>query len=201
VNASYFLPFAGGSPGGDDYYPKIGDPVNVSGAEMSAGETQSPVETDLDIRVNAIVCFSGLRVDIADGQVCPQGHTDGVAAGPRLLAAGQRRSFRTFDNNYAVMRHPRSAMGVTADRRRAWIVVVDGRQKGYSDGATLDELTDIFVSLGAAEALNLDGGGSSTLVVEDEAGAAVILNRPIHTGVPGRERPVANQILLVAAGD
>jgi len=197
VNASYFLPFAGGTPGGDDFYPQVGDPVNVSGAEMAGGQIISPVETDLDIRVNAIVCFTGLRITIEDGQVCPDGVLDGVAAGPRLLATGQRRSFLSFDNNYAATPAPRSAIGLSPDRRTAWIVVVDGRQKEYSVGASLNQLTDIFIELGANDAINLDGGGSSTLVVADAAGAPVIVNRPIHSGVPGRERPVANHVLLL----
>jgi hypothetical protein len=197
VNASYFLPFAGGSPGGEDYYPHEGDPANASGAVVASGGVASPVETDLDLRVNAILCFEGLAIAIADGQVCPAGFSSGIAAGPRMLASGVRRSFETFDNNYAATPQPRTAIGISADRKRAWIVVVDGRQKGYSDGATLAALSTLFLELGASDAINLDGGGSSTLAVAGEDGAAQVINRPIHTGVPGRERPVANHLVLV----
>lgn len=197
INASYFLPFAGGSKGGDDYYPHEGEPVNASGAVVAAGAVASPVETDLDIRVNAIVCFERLAVVIADGQACPVGYSSGVAAGPRLLADGARRSFAAFDNNYAATPQPRTAIGVSADGRRGWMVVVDGRQEDYSAGATLQALTDLFVDLGASNAINLDGGGSATLVVAGEGGQPRILNRPIHTGIPGRERPVANHIALI----
>lgn len=197
INASYFLPFAGGSPGGDDFYPHEGQPASASGAVIAAGTVVSPIETDLDIRVNAIICFERLAIAIADGQACPVGFSSGVAAGPRLLAGGERRSFAAFDNRYASTPQPRTAMGVSADRRRGWIVVVDGRQDGYSDGATLNALTELFVELGASDAINLDGGGSATMVVAGAGGAPRILNRPIHTGVPGRERPVANHIALV----
>lgn len=199
INASYFLPFAGGSPGGEDYYPHEGQPVNASGAVVAEGAVVSPVETDLDIRVNAIVCFERLAIRIADGQSCPAGFDNGVAAGPRLLAAGSRSSFAAFDNNYATTPQPRTAIGVSADGTRGWLVVVDGRQAGYSEGASLQALTNLFVELGASDAINLDGGGSSTLVMSGEGGAPVIVNRPIHTGVPGRERPVANQIALVVS--
>lgn len=199
INASYFLPFAGGSPGGDDFYPKVGDPVNVSGAAVSSGAIVSPVETDLDLRVNAIACFRGAQVLLADGQTCPTRFTDAVAAGPRLIAAGERRSFIAFDNRYASTPHPRTALGVSADGATLWIVVVDGRQAGYSVGATLQELTDLYLALGAREAINLDGGGSTTLVVRDDNGAPRLLNRPIHTGIAGRERPVANHIGLFVA--
>ncbi len=199
LNASYFLPFAGGSPAGDDYYPKVGDPVSVSGAAISGGRVVSPIETDLDIRVNAIVCFAGLRIAIEDGQSCPAGYPDGVAAGPRLLASGVRRPFTAFDNNYAVSAHPRTAIGVDKTGGKAFIVAVDGRQADYSVGASLDQLTDLFIGLGATEAINLDGGGSTTLTVAGKSGTPILLNRPIHTGVPGRERPVPNHIVLLPA--
>jgi hypothetical protein len=197
INASYFLPFAGGTKGGEDYYPHEGQPVNASGAVIAGGVVVSPVEPDLDLRVNAILCFERLAIAIADGQTCPARFANGVAAGPRLLADGERRSFAAFDNNYAATPQPRTAMGLSADGRRGWIIVVDGRQAGYSEGATLSALTDLFVELGASNAINLDGGGSATLVVAGENGAPRILNRPIHTGVPGRERPVANHIALI----
>jgi exopolysaccharide biosynthesis protein len=49
-------------------------------------------------------------------------------------------------------------LGLDARRRLAWLVTVDGRQPGFSEGANLDELTDILISLGARDAINLDGG-------------------------------------------
>lgn len=73
------------------------------------------------------------------------------------------------------------------------MVVADGRQPGYSAGMTLDALTAVFEQLGAHAAINLDGGGSSTLAARVD-GDVRALNRPIHTGIPGRERPVANQL-------
>ena len=194
VNASYFLPFKGGSKGGEDYYPHEGQPVNISGAAISGGKVVSPVETDIDDRVEAIVCFDKARVEIKDGQVCPNGFADGVAAGPRLLTDGRIDSFEAA---YSANRHPRTAIGVSADRKRAWIVVVDGRQPD-AVGASLPELAQIFAELGASDALNLDGGGSTTLAAEGADGKPVLLNTPIHTGIPGRERPVANHILLFA---
>lgn len=69
-------------------------------------------------------------------------------------------------------RHPRTLIG--ADRRGdVWLAVVDGRQPDHSLGMTLPELSRLAARLGLREALNLDGGGSSTLVVRDE-----VVNRP-----------------------
>lgn len=197
VNASYFLPFFGGSPKGDDYYPHDGEPVSVSGAAIGGGRVASPVEIDQDLRVSAILCI-GRRTDIRTGQRCPAGTRDAIAAGPHLLQGGQ-----VVPLHRALVaeggKGPRTAFGLSADRRRAWIIVIDGRQKGYSMGADNTALIALFRELGASDAMSFDGGGSSTLAVAQGRGASV-LNRPIHTGVPGRERPVANELLVFAAG-
>ncbi len=198
VNASYFLPFKGGSKGGDDYFPHIGDAVGASGASEHMGQTVSPVEPALDERVNVIACFDGPVLFMADGQTCPDGYPESIAVGPRLLKAGVEQSYDAFGIGYATKRHPRASLGVAADGKTAWILVVDGRQADYSVGASLHELAEIFLSLGASDAMNLDGGGSTTLAATIE-GEGTLLNRPIHTGVPGRERPVANQIAVFAA--
>ena len=194
VNGGYFLPFAGGSPGGDDYIPQPGQGTDVSGAAIHNGRIVSPIEPDLDRRVNAILCiWREAKVVIMDGQDCGPRVREAMAAGPRLLRDGRRLSYTAFDATYGAARHPRTALGLDARRRLAWLVTVDGRQPGFSEGASLDELTDILISLGARDAINLDGGGSTTMVVESASGH-LVLNRPIHTGVPGRERPSANHL-------
>lgn len=88
-------------------------------------------------------------------------------------------------------RNPRTAVGFTADGK-ALLVVVDGRQAGYSVGMTLRELADVMVNLGAVEALNLDGGGSTVMTVNGQA-----VSRPSG----GLERPVANAMLVLPGAD
>lgn len=84
-------------------------------------------------------------------------------------------------------RHPRTAIGISRDGRKLYFAVVDGRQVG-SVGVTLDELANLMVRLGAYDAINLDGGGSSTMVVNGR-----IVNSPSDlTG----ERPVSNAIIV-----
>lgn len=97
---------------------------------------------------------------------------------------------------FAAARHPRTAVGIARDGRRLLLVVVDGRQKPYSDGATLRELADIMRALGARDAINLDGGGSTTMVYADpgNAGELRIANRP--SDAVG-ERPVADALAIV----
>ncbi len=89
---------------------------------------------------------------------------------------------------------PRTAVGLNRAGRQLVIVIIDGRQPGYSEGATLAELAQILKEQKAFSAMNMDGGGSSTLVIQGENGEPVVLNSPIHQGIPGNERPVGNHL-------
>lgn len=97
--------------------------------------------------------------------------------------------------SFAPVRHPRTAVGLAHDGREMILVVVDGRQKPYSDGMTLRELAELFRSLGASQALNLDGGGSSTFVLADSTAPSGlrIMNRPSDKV----ERAVGNALAIV----
>jgi len=90
--------------------------------------------------------------------------------------------------SFGEQRHPRTAVGITADGRLLW-VAVDGRQAPYSDGMSLAELADLMERLGARDAINLDGGGSTTMVVR-----GAVVNRPSDAA---GERPVGNALVLV----
>ncbi|MXZ01684.1 phosphodiester glycosidase family protein, partial [Candidatus Poribacteria bacterium] len=82
---------------------------------------------------------------------------------------------------------PRTALGYNADT--LFLVVADGRQPKYSTGLTLYELASILIELGATEAINLDGGSSSTFVVND-----TVVNKPSGQ----QERDVLNAIFITA---
>jgi hypothetical protein len=107
---------------------------------------------------------------------------------PELTAPGQ--------STFVTARHPRTAIGIARDGRRLLLVVVDGRQAPYSDGMSLRELADLMLALGAREALNLDGGGSTAMVVgsPDSVGAFRVANRPSD---PTGERAVGNALGIV----
>ena len=94
-------------------------------------------------------------------------------------------------------RHPRSAVGLSTDSRTLYIFAIDGRQEPHSRGVTLAELADIFIQFGAHNAINLDGGGSTSLVIKDPAtGVFSIANQPSDLStlkLPVRiERPVVD---------
>jgi hypothetical protein len=76
------------------------------------------------------------------------------------------------------VRHPRTALGLDAEGRWLTLAVVDGRQKGYSEGMSERELAEFMAELSCADAINLDGGGSSVMLLEDATGRLEIKNRP-----------------------
>jgi len=110
---------------------------------------------------------------------------DAIGGNPTLVERG--RVVVPRGSSPFFRRHPRSGVGTTADGR-ILLVTVDGRQPGYSVGMKLRSFARLFVSLGARWALNLDGGGSSTMVVRGK-----VVNRPSD----GSQRPVSSAILVL----
>lgn len=135
------------------------------------------------------------------GEIAAAPAGDLVQAGPRLVAAGRvvvdddREGFSAgsgqFDSDITAERHPRCALGFSEDELFA--VCCDGRRTGVDAGLDLGELARLLVSLGATDAINLDGGGSATLVHRGH-----LLNRPYSTvDQPGPEsRPVVTALLF-----
>ncbi len=112
---------------------------------------------------------------------------DAIGGAPLLLLDGAL----TGQCNSGCGRQPRTGVGVTASGK-ILLVVVDGRQAKWSLGPTIDELARIMRDLGAVTALNLDGGGSSTMVVNGE-----VVNRPSD----GHERSISSAILILPGPD
>ena len=96
-------------------------------------------------------------------------------------------------------RHPRTGIGFSYDKRFLYFVAIDGRQRGYSDGATYEEIGEALRFCGAYQGLNLDGGGSTTMVVAGEDGVPTVLNSPVN-GTPDKLRRNGNSIGVKAYG-
>jgi len=91
--------------------------------------------------------------------------------------------------------NPRTAAGLSKDGRTLWLIVVDGRQENVSEGMTLAELAALGRRLECWDLLNLDGGGSSTMVLEDSrSNDWSVVNSPVGSGSPGSLRLVANNL-------
>jgi len=98
-----------------------------------------------------------------------------VSGGPLLLWQGRRLEEpekESISRVFFLARHPRTAVGVRADGTLLF-VTVDGRRPDKSVGMSIPELTDLMLELGSVSAINLDGGGSTTMVIEGR-----IVNRP-----------------------
>lgn len=178
VNGDGFTPWYNNSL--FDFYPHIGDPVKPNGFAASRGKPYSDgIEPTLYISINNVVQFGS-----------PRGKIYNAISGDRMLIIDGALAADLPDELPA----PRSAIGYDHGPSKVIIIVVDGRQPFYSEGATLQGLAELLIYYGAEFAMNLDGGGSSTLVVSGPFGTAKVLNSPINNHIPGRERPVANHL-------
>ena len=86
-----------------------------------------------------------------------------VSGSDHIVTDGQPT---TDDREFSTTAHPRTAIGFT-DHNTLLLVTVDGRQPGFSEGIPLNELAQLMIELGAVQALNLDGGGSTTMAIAD----------------------------------
>jgi hypothetical protein len=122
-----------------------------------------------------------------------------VGGGPRLVTSGRVRvrsaaegfaplSAPWFYGSFVAGRHPRTLAGVRSDGTLL-LVTVDGRRPGWSAGVTLPEAARLMQSLGARDALNLDGGGSSAMTVRGR-----VVSRPSD---PSGERPVSDALVVL----
>ncbi|HEX5222153.1 MAG TPA: phosphodiester glycosidase family protein [Verrucomicrobiae bacterium] len=118
----------------------------------------------------------------------------GLSGGPVLIRNGKRQKIQAevdaaYEFSSMLEQHPRSAIGW--NDTSFFLVEVDGRQKDLSVGMTLDELSTFLAKLGCTEAMNLDGGGSSTLWYDGE-----VKNNPCD----GYERTIANSLVITKKG-
>jgi exopolysaccharide biosynthesis protein len=114
-----------------------------------------------------------------------------VGGGPQLIKSGKIAITDVQEKmtapGFATDRHPRTAIAKLGSGKLI-LVTVDGRQAGLSVGMSLQALSELLLEFGAVEAINLDGGGSTTMVVQNK-----VVNRPSdQTG----ERPVSDAILV-----
>lgn len=184
INGDAFTPWSDLGPLG--YSPKAGEAVTPTGFAASRGTIYSQdtdEEPTLYIYQNNKASMNSLVGKIYNA----------ISGNALLLWNGEATS--GLDDGEA---EPRTAVGLDRPGRRLVIVIVDGRQPGYSEGATLAELAQIFLEHKAFRAMNLDGGGSSTLAIDVGGGQVQVLNSPIHQGIPGNERPVGNHLGISA---
>jgi hypothetical protein len=175
-------------------YAPLGE-LRIGGKERSSLAFDRPWHA-----VRACIQIEGGRLRIARRDQLPANpEGDLLQAGPLLVTDGASvidgadiegfsAGAHQFDSDITVGRYPRAALGISGERLLA--VACDGRTRRDA-GMTLGELADALVKLGASEALNLDGGGSASLVhsgrlrnrPREEHGADLLGGRPIVTAI------------------
>ncbi|HIZ33675.1 MAG TPA: phosphodiester glycosidase family protein [Candidatus Bacteroides merdigallinarum] len=130
---------------------------------------------ELDMRVNGAVQTDKGRLKILPWSKDIENYhcaKDVLASGPMLLQQGKASNWEACDSLFIHTQHPRSAVAVKKDGT-TWFVTVDGRAPGHANGMSIPELAHLLRILGGYDALNLDGGGSTTLWLEGN-----VINHP-----------------------
>jgi hypothetical protein len=184
INGDKFYPWWSHSPA--DYYPHVGDPVAPVGFTASKGKVywigdmeEVGIEPTLYVNRRNVLSFNNQ----------PNRVHNAISGEQMLILKGEIVS--NLDDEDL---EPRTALGTNRNGRFLYLIVVDGRQPFYSAGATFQDLAELMVDQGVHAGMSLDGGGSSTMVIEGENGKPKILNSPIGSYIPGRERPVGNHL-------
>lgn len=161
-----------------------GDLVRISDYAASRGRVYSPKKT-----AQPVVHF-GKKNQVGFNKEV--GQVFNAVSGDRMVVVNGK----VVKNLAAQVPNPRTAIGLNRNGRWLTLMVVDGRQPDYSEGVTFPELAGLLISYGVHNGANMDGGGSSTMVIRGFDGKARVLNSPIEMNKPGKERPVGNHLGL-----
>lgn len=125
-------------------------------------------------------------------EILPYGSIDEAVGGGTVLCRDGKVFKFTSD---IAGRHPRTAAGVSEDGKTLFLVTAEGREAN-TPGMTQAELAELMLSLGAYNAINFDGGGSTEMVARSDTGNIEIVNTPSE----GTERPISTALGLASKG-
>jgi exopolysaccharide biosynthesis protein len=199
--------FYNANPGGADPTSE-GLPCEVYGLQIASGVVVS-AETSADYSGDpraASLLFSTNKQPMFVFRNLPPGtNTAGIYAaltgyypivsnGVNIGAA----AINSYPDDFIHQDQPRTAYGVSKDNRYFFIMAIDGRQSGYSDGALDVETAYWMLESGAWNAINMDGGGSTALYMSDSTGNPVGLNHSSYLAGYGRERYIGSHVGVFA---
>ncbi|MCR4921528.1 MAG: phosphodiester glycosidase family protein [Bacteroidaceae bacterium] len=178
---------------GSYFNMKVGN--SVCFLKLDGEVLDSTMRSEFTLRVTGAVRTRHGRLKIipwdrATEQSYRKRHGSVLASGPLMLQGGKYADWSMCTQSFIDTKHPRSAIVVTK-HHRVLLITVDGRAEGKAIGMSIPELAHLTKVLGGETALNLDGGGSTTLYLDGD-----ILNHPCdnkqfdHAG----ERPIPNII-------
>lgn len=135
---------------GDSVIPKNGYVISIQGGDQAAQFANVKPGQEIKLTINVDNRWKGSEFMLASG--------------PLLVKNGKVDMTISETSSRAKTRAPRTAVAIDKTGKRVFFVTVDGRQSGYSTGMNLKEFAQYLVSIGADRAINLDGGGSTTMV-------------------------------------
>jgi exopolysaccharide biosynthesis protein len=184
INANFFDP--------SDYYLPAGTPMDVSGLLISQGTVVSAQEGSGHSA--AVLFTTNNQASIVPTNwpaISSSGIYTAVSGEYPILIGGVNVGLRYRGNSDVIHQlQPRTAFGLSQDRHTLFLLTIDGRQPGYSDGSLDWETAAWMLLMGASDAVNMDGGGSTTLVMADPTGNPIDLNHSNAIADSGRERTV-----------
>ncbi len=180
----------------------------------SLGPTDQPVGTPVSVR--GLAFTKGIQVSAADDATYATALVFAENNVPRLALNASASLdttgvYTAISGNLPLLtngviaqvpipndRDPRTAVGISEDKRYLFLMTVDGRQAGWSEGADWYTTGEWLQRFGAYDGINVDGGGSTTIAMADCQGKAVRLNRPSFVAAYGRERNVGHNFGVYA---
>jgi predicted chitinase len=187
INASPFEPLR----------EKAGEPMKIVGLHLTRGQTLSPPLTKKD-DMGALLLHGDnqarlFNYPLKSEELALARH--GLGGFSMVLQNG--KNLLNKERTELPAKHPRTAVGLSEQGKYLWWLIVDGRQPGKSEGLTYKELGDWALTLGIPDVLNFDGGGSTTLVLQDPKSSEYqVINTPVGTGPPGSLRQNGNNLGL-----
>jgi hypothetical protein len=199
--------FYNANPGGADPTSE-GLPCEVYGLQISKGivvSAQTSADYSGDPRAASLLFSTNKQPMFVFRNLPPGTNTAGiytaitgyypiVSNGVNIGAA----AITAYPDSSIHQLQPRTAYGASRDNHYFYLLTIDGRQSGYSDGALDTETAYWMLQCGAWNAINMDGGGSTALYMSDSLGNPVALNHSSYLPAYGRERYIGSHLGVYA---
>ena len=184
MNAGFFFPCCSVKP----------EEKSVRGLMISDGVVIAPVSADTKYRCSLLIAKDNHAIiEMVSQKTNLSKFYTAVTGSAEIVRDGKNTGDVNLLND-AAHANPRTLVGLSRDGRYLYMVAIDGRKPGYSIGTTNTESATILLALHAWTGLNLDGGGSTSMVLENKSGKVVSVNHPSG----GTERLVAASLGLHA---
>jgi hypothetical protein len=202
INAGFYDARPGGSDPGAE-----GIPCEVHGLQISQGNVVSA--QDSQNRYCALMFTTDKTPSFAFNNRPPGTNTSGIYTaitgyypvltnGVNLWDLYYNDLIATYPDSFIHQAQPRTAVGVSQDNRYLFLMTIDGRQGGYSDGAYDSDTGFWLLQFGAWNGINMDGGGSTSLYRADSCGNPQPLNHSSYVAASNRERYIGSHFGVFA---